>query len=140
MTRTEIESLFERRLEAYRRLDAAALSADHAEDCVVESPTAGIVTGRQAIEDVYAAVFRAFPDLEIQMTDLVVDGDRAVFVGITQGTNAGGFMGLPASGKRFKFPCVFVYTLRDGQIIHERRVYDFTGMLVQIGILKARPA
>ena len=27
----------------------------------------------------------------------------------------------------------------DGQIVQERRVYDFTGMLVQIGVLKARP-
>jgi hypothetical protein len=26
------------------------------------------------------------------------------------------------------------------QIVHERRIYDFTGVLVQIGTLKARPA
>ena len=25
-------------------------------------------------------------------------------------------------------------------ITHERRIYDFTGMLVQIGVLKAKPA
>ena len=25
-------------------------------------------------------------------------------------------------------------------VVHERRIYDFTGMLVQIGVLKARPA
>jgi len=31
------------------------------------------------------------------------------------------------------------YTLRDGQIVRERRVYDFTGVLIQVGLLKAKP-
>ena len=30
--------------------------------------------------------------------------------------------------------------LRDGHIVHERRIYDFTGILVQVGLLKAKPA
>ena len=38
-------------------------------------------------------------------------------------------MGLPPTGKRFGFPVVFLFTLKDGLIAHERRVYDFTGML-----------
>jgi hypothetical protein len=28
----------------------------------------------------------------------------------------------------------------DGLIEHERRIYDFTGLLVQIGVLRAKPA
>jgi predicted ester cyclase len=49
-------------------------------------------------------------------------------------------MGLPPSGKRFSLPVVFMFTFVDGLIAHERIVYDFTGMLVQIGLLKAKPA
>jgi hypothetical protein len=37
-------------------------------------------------------------------------------------------------------PIVWVCTLDDGRIVHERRLYDFTGMLMQIGVLKAKPA
>ena len=44
----------------------------------------------------------------------------------------GGERRMPISGTLF--------TLEDGLIVHERRVYDFTGMLVQIGLLKAKPA
>ena len=40
----------------------------------------------------------------------------------------------------FGFPIALIYTLKHGLIAHERRVYDFTGMLVQIGLLKAKPA
>ncbi len=32
-----------------------------------------------------------------------------------------------------------MYTLKDGKVVHERRIYDFTGMLIQIGVLKAKP-
>ena len=32
-----------------------------------------------------------------------------------------------------------VLTFRDGLITEERRIYDFTGMLVQVGVLKAKP-
>jgi hypothetical protein len=27
----------------------------------------------------------------------------------------------------------------NGRIIRERRVYDFTGLLIQVGLLKAKP-
>ena len=48
-------------------------------------------------------------------------------------------MGLPPTGKQFRFNGAFIFTLENGQIAHERRIYDFTGMLVQIGVLKAKP-
>jgi hypothetical protein len=31
-------------------------------------------------------------------------------------------------------------TFADGLIAHERRIYDFTGLLLQIGVLRAKPA
>jgi predicted ester cyclase len=72
--------------------------------------------------------------------DVLIDNDRAALVMTVEGTHAGDFFGLPASGRRVKFVCAFVYTLRDGQIIHERRILDFTGVLVQVGVIRAKPA
>jgi hypothetical protein len=34
----------------------------------------------------------------------------------------------------------FLYTLLDGLIVHEHRILDFTGVLIQVGVLKAKPA
>jgi len=56
------------------------------------------------------------------------------------GTDMGGFMGLPPTGKRFTMPMVFLVDIKDGKIQHERRVYDFTGLMIQLGVLKAKPA
>jgi hypothetical protein len=30
--------------------------------------------------------------------------------------------------------------MRDGLIARERRYYDFTGLLIQLGVLRSRPA
>ena len=140
MTREEITALFTRREAAWRAHDAAALAADHASDCVVVSPTGGVLEGRADIERIYRIWFTAFSDLAFVSTDVLVDGDRAVLVATFTGTHAGDFFGLPASGRRVEALCAFVYTLRDGVIVHERRIFDFTGVLIQVGVLKAKPA
>jgi steroid delta-isomerase-like uncharacterized protein len=140
MTRDEIVSFFERRQVAHDNLDAAALAADYAEDCVVDSPTGGTHTGRAAVERVFDAVFDAFLDMKTRTERLVIDGDTVAQVVSVEGSNVGGFLGVPASGRPFRFSAVFVYQLRGRQIVSERRIYDFTGLLTQIGVLKMKPA
>ncbi len=140
MTRQDIHALLDRRQVAYDRRDVVALTNLHAEDGVVESLVAGTVRGRAAIGDVYRAWLTAFPDVVITSEDLVIDGLRAAHVQTHTGTDRGGFMGLPPTGKPFRVPIVYLFEFQDGHILHERRIYDFTGLLVQIGVLKAKPA
>jgi steroid delta-isomerase-like uncharacterized protein len=141
MTRQEIVALFDRREDAFARHDVKALSGMHAATGVVESPMAGgSVTGQAAIGQLYEALFKAFPDATLTTEELVIDGDRVAQVATLAGTDVGGFLGLPSSGKPFRAPVLILITVRDQQIVSERRIYDFTGLLIQIGVLKARPA
>jgi predicted ester cyclase len=139
MTRDEIVQFFARRAKSFAALDASALASSHSEDGVLESPLAGRLVGRPAIERYYQSLFTSFSDFGFEPTDLVIDGDRAVQIGMASGTNDGGFMGLPPTRKRFNYAIVLVCTLRGGLIVEQRSVYDFTGWMVQIGILKAKP-
>lgn len=140
LTREQVEAMFVRRQVALDNLDAATLSSDYAEDCVVESPAAGTLQGAYAVDTARRAWFDAFPDLKYRTDRLVIDGDTVVQICTLEGTDIGGFMGLPPSGKTFRVPAVFTYQLKSGKITREQRVYDFTGLLVQIGTLKAKPA
>ena len=141
MTREHIRVLLDRRLDAINRHDAAAAAELHVAAGVLESPTAGgAVQGREAIAHVYQAWFHAFPDLVVARDELLIDGDRIAEVATLSGTATGGFMGLPPTERPFHVPVLTLLTIRDEQIVHERRVYDFTGLLVQIGVLKAKPA
>lgn len=140
MTREEIVTLFRRREVSWRDRDAAALAADHAPDGVVVSPTGGVLEGRADIERIYRLWFTAFPDLAYTTEELLVDGDRAALFLRVTGTHSGEFFGTPASGRHIELTGAFLYHLADGLIVHERRVLDFTGVLVQVGVLRAKPA
>jgi steroid delta-isomerase-like uncharacterized protein len=140
MTRDEIVAFFQRREDLYNDFDAAALAADYADDAVIESPIAGVHTGRLAAENALMAVFGAFLDRKMRTAGLLIDGDRVAQVFDIEGTHIGEFLGLPPTGKPFRHTAVFVYELRNRLIVRERRIYDFTGLLVQIGVMKAKPA
>jgi steroid delta-isomerase-like uncharacterized protein len=140
MTRDDILAVLEGRRAAWGRLDADALAADYADDAVVESPLAGGTThGREQIGRVFQTYFVAFPDMEMHQGDVLIDGERAAVFATFIGTDRGGFMGMAPTGRRVNIPVVFLYEFQDGKIIRDRRVYDFTGVLLQVGALKAKP-
>jgi steroid delta-isomerase-like uncharacterized protein len=141
MTRDDIVAMFARRQLALDRHDAQTLAADYAHDSVLESPFAGhLTTGLDAITRVFEQYFQAFPDLTFVQEELIIDGDRVVLLERVSGTDSGGVMGMAPSGRTMTYQIAVLYELRDGKIARERRVYDFTGVLLQIGALKAKPA
>ena len=140
MTREQIVDLFDRRTTAVNSHDIEAIAALYAEDAVVESPLGGTHQGRAAIRGVIEAFLAALTDATFTEDDLIIDGDRVVQVLTLSGTDTGGLMGMAPSGKPALLPMVIVCRVAGGLIAHERRIYDFTGMLVQIGVLKAKPA
>lgn len=140
MTRDEVVDFFTRRQELFDDLDAAKLAADYSEDALIESPLAGVHTGPAAAEQALRAVFSAFLDQKVKTERLLIDGDFvAQFVSIS-GTHVGPFMGLAPTGRRFRLNGVFLFQLRDRKIAREQRIYDFTGLMMQIGALKAKPS
>jgi steroid delta-isomerase-like uncharacterized protein len=139
MTRDDVVAVLARRFDAVARRDMTAYRAVFTDDARVHSPLTGWVQGPDAIVMGQEAFLTAFPDFVVVEEPALVDGDRAVVIGEVAGTHHGGIMGLPPTGRAFRFLGAFVFTLRDGRIVEERRVYDFTGLLVQIGVLKAKP-
>lgn len=139
-TREAILALFARREAAWRARDAAALAADHTLDGVVVSPTGGVLEGRADIERIYRVWFSAFPDLSLTIEDLIVEDDRAALLCRVTGTHLGEFFGTPATGRHIEVAGALIFRFDNGLIAHERRVMDFTGLLLQVGVLRAKPA
>jgi steroid delta-isomerase-like uncharacterized protein len=141
MNRDEIVRMFTERQKAVEGRDAAAMAAFHAVDGTLDSPMAGgVIQGRDNIEKVFEAWFSGFPDLVSIEQDLVVEGNRVVNISHLEGHDFGGFMGLPATGKPFRVTMVFIGTVENGEISTAKTVYDFSGLLMQIGVLKVKPA
>jgi steroid delta-isomerase-like uncharacterized protein len=140
MTRNEIREFFMERQAAWNDRDPERLAAGHAEFGVVVSPMFTTVKGRAQILATYRSLFRMFPDWDYEGEDPLVDGDRIAQPFSVKATHTEEFLGFPGSGRRFEIQGVRVFRMKDGLIEHERRIYDFTGLLVQIGVLKTKPA
>ena len=140
MTRQEIVAFFEGRQQAWLNHDADALGAFHAENGTVESPMFGRRQGRQAIADSYRALFATFPDWDFQGEELLIDGDRVAQPFTAGATHVGTFLGIDGTNRRFVIQGVRLFTMVNGLVQHERRMYDFTGLLIQIGVLRGKPA
>jgi steroid delta-isomerase-like uncharacterized protein len=132
MTSEEINTLFARHRELTERRDAGSIAALYAENCIVESPSYGRLVGREAIERSLQEWFATFPDWTFEYQELLITGNRVVQTATVQGTDTGGLLGQAPSGNPVRFFVVQMYELLDGQIVHERRVYDVSGLLRQL--------
>ena len=138
--REEIAALFDRRDAAWRLRDASALAADHALDGVVVSPTGGVLRGGREIERIYRVWFTAFSDFaftaEACSSTTTAPPSSPAPAARTRGSSSGC---RPPAGASTS-ACGFFYRFEGSFIAHERRILDFTGLLVQVGVLRAKPA
>ena len=105
------------------------------------SPIFGAVKGRPKVEASFQDLFRAFSDLLVQVNDVIVDrtrADRAVLLFTSFGVHAGEIFGVAGTGRRSEIRGAFVISFDGDKICKETRLYDFTAMLIQLGILKAK--
>jgi steroid delta-isomerase-like uncharacterized protein len=140
MTRPDVLAFFADRQVHWNAHDVAALAAGHCEDGVIQSPMHGKRQGREAIADSYAALFGAFPDWRFTSDDMLIDEDRVAQVFSAEATHVGEFMGMAGTNRRFRIHGVRMYNLSGGLIKVERRLYDFTALLIQVGVLRSKPA
>lgn len=141
MTRDQIAAFFDAMQALWVARDHDGLSRCYVADAVVESPMFGHLQGRPAIRDSYESLFTTFPDWELRVQDLLVDGERVALIATVNATHVGEFMGIPGTNRRFQIQGVRQFKLSsDGLIKYEKRLYDFTALLVQVGVLKAKPA
>jgi serine phosphatase RsbU (regulator of sigma subunit)/predicted ester cyclase len=136
----DIAAVIARLQAAYSRHDAAAIAAQYAEDCIVDSPVAGVHKGRPAVEKAFLMIFASFPDLELVAEELLIFGNRAVWMNTAQGTDTGGLMGLSPTGKPFSTATIFLFTFdHNHKVLRERRIYDFSRLLLHLAG-EAQPA
>jgi C-1 hydroxylase len=139
MTRGELQEWMGRRQQAWRARDSSLLASNYAEDAVVVSPIFATIVGRPAIKESFDILFLSFPDWDLVYEDPLLDGNRIALPFSATATHQGDFMGLAGSGKRFQIAGVQIFEMRDGLLVRERRVYDFTSLLIQVGVLRSRP-
>ena len=119
-------------IEAAYRGDAARLAECYARDAVAVSPAFGEVRGRANIVATWGKLFSTFPDMAVEVSDTLVDGDRVAVLGSVKATDRVGWFGLPATGGPISYRLVLLFTIADGLITHDERIYDSTGVIERL--------
>lgn len=140
ITRAEIERQLAEQKAAFARRDPAMLATLHAADGTFESPAYGLVTGRDAIAEVYRYWYSAFPDFLLTWESALIDPPRASYFWTFTGTAAGPFFGETKVGSKVTMTGATESVYGAAGIISTRHVFDFSGTLMRTGVLKVKPA
>ncbi len=141
MTSERLRAFIDAHMQAWNLHDAGALCAHHSEDGAVSSPMFSRIQGRQAICSSYSTLFSVFPDWRLEFGEPICEGNRVALPFSASATHQGEFMGLAGTGRHFGIEGVSLYQLDEqGLIQDERRIYDFTGLLTKLGVLRLKPA
>lgn len=84
----------------------------------------------------WIAPFRtSFPDMRMEVIDLVAEADTVVGRFTCSGTHLGEWLGYAPTGRRFEaVDEVSFYRLRDGRIVESWGIEDTLGRLEQLGL------
>ncbi len=78
------------------------------------------------------AMFAGFPDVSVEYTPIVGEGDLITVVGHGQATHTGDFFGVPATGRPVQWTEMHVFRIRDGKIAERWVQADMFGIMQQI--------
>jgi len=124
--------------------DWQAAAEDYAED----TRNFGRPVGRAGVRRVLEDIHRTFPDMRLEIIDLLAVGDtvivRCKFSGTHEGVgqlpvNGGLLVGVAPTHKHFEVQHIHWYKLRDGKIVDHYATRDDIGMMQQLGLLPAPP-
>ena len=82
----------------------------------------------------------AFPDLHVDIVEVVRDGDRFGSRTVITGTHTGELMGMPPTGKQISVEAVDLGRIENGQAKERWGGLNMYAMLTQLGVIPAPPA
>ena len=96
--------------------------------------------GPEGFKPFHAAYHRAFPDVTIQVDDIVAEGDIVAARWSGSGTHQGEGLGFAATGRPVRFSGMVFVRVANGQLVEGWNIFDQLGMLQQLGIVNVPPA
>lgn len=121
---------------AYNSHDPDAAAALYAEDIVnVQLPWPKPVQGRDGMRTTYLNVFQAFPDIRVEVNNVLEDGPWVVVEWRFSGTMRGEFAGHSPNNRTFAMRGCELFQIVDGKIAVQHGYWDKATMFDQLGII-----
>ena len=124
-------------LDAYMAMiaghDASAAKRLYTDDYVQHGPFGPNVTREEFEAGNRDIVWKAMPDISIQLTPFLADGELIAYRGLGQGTHTGAeLFGVPPAGRHVKFTGTHIVRLRGDRVCEHWLQVDLLGLLNQL--------
>lgn len=117
--------------EVWNKKNAVAIREMLTEDSIhhgISGPGGPPVTGYGAFEKFHTDFLAAFPDLHVDVQDVVEADDRIAARFVVTGTQTGPLQGMPATGKKVNFTGGGICRVKDGKFVEVWNEIDFGKM------------
>jgi steroid delta-isomerase-like uncharacterized protein len=104
-----------------------------AADVVDHDPAPDQAPGAQGYKDFFSTMHTAFPDLGLEVEQLVADDDNIAIAYTMTGTHEGEFQGVAPSGNKVSVRGLQIARFEDGRIVERWGATDERTLLEQIG-------
>ena len=95
------------------------------------------VRGPEGVLQLHDALMPAFPDMKLDLEDLVAEDEKVLVRLVIRATDTGPFGEMAATGKPIRVPVLDLFQIRDGVLIQHWAQLDNLGMLKQLGAMPA---
>lgn len=90
--------------------------------------------GPDAFKEALEQTHRSFPDIAIEVDDLMAEGDKVMVSWTYRASHREGeLFGVQPRGAKVTVQGITIYRIADGKVVEERGVVDNLGMLFQLG-------
>lgn len=121
--------------DVWNARDVAAVERYYAPDFKNHNAGPGTDGGREGVRRAVQLSLAAFPDLWIDVDDVVVDGDLVVTRWTMRGTHTGPLWGVPPTGRAVSVTGITMNRIVNGMYAEEWVNQDTLGLLQQLGVL-----
>ena len=80
----------------------------------------------------FAANPEAFPDMRVELQDVIAEGDLVAYRAVVTGTHRGEFAGMKPTGRRITVTEINISRFRDGKMVEHWALLDEASMLRQL--------
>ena len=95
----------------------------------------GPIRGPAGVRQNLEGLIRAFPDLRIEVEQILASGDSVVTRMRATGTHQGSFAGIAPTGKSISMQACSVVEIRNGKAVRGRLYADNATLFQQLGVL-----
>lgn len=141
MTDAEIEDVARRFIQAWNAGQRRVVDELAAPDLTVEyTHYPEPYHGPEAFKDMLARTHRFFPDLSIEVHDIVPGDNQAVVHWSYRGTfQEGEMFGVAAAGQSVDVTGMTIYEIEEGAVQREEGLVDNLALMQQLGLKPGRP-